>query len=112
MYKSRGSGFHKKKGLKGNYIDDADEERFGLVDIRQSLNKRYVVGRSKIETDEYTIFWKISNLDEKIYDRYFNYLKIELLNLMGSILGVFLLYVDHFYFIRIILARHRINSWK
>lgn len=49
MYKSRGSGFHKKKGLKGNYIDDADEERFGLVDIRQSLNKRYVVGRSKIE---------------------------------------------------------------
>ncbi|XP_006614158.1 uncharacterized protein LOC102675588 [Apis dorsata] len=40
MYKSRGSGSYKKKGLKGNYIDDADEGRFGLVDVRQSLNKR------------------------------------------------------------------------
>lgn len=42
MYKSRGSGSYKKKGLKGNYIDDDDEEPFGLVDVRQSLNKRYV----------------------------------------------------------------------
>lgn len=42
MYKSRGSGSYKKKGLKGNYIDDGDEEPFGLVDVRQSLNKRYV----------------------------------------------------------------------
>ncbi|XP_043524617.1 uncharacterized protein LOC122536366 [Frieseomelitta varia] len=42
MYKSRGNSLSlKKKELKGNYIDDAeDEQRFGVVDIRQSLNRR------------------------------------------------------------------------
>ncbi|XP_017790265.1 PREDICTED: uncharacterized protein LOC108572525 [Habropoda laboriosa] len=41
MYKSRGSILTlKRKELKGNYIDDPDEQRFGAVDVRQSLNKR------------------------------------------------------------------------
>ncbi|KAK1117413.1 hypothetical protein K0M31_016617 [Melipona bicolor] len=42
MYKNRGNSLSlKKKELKGNYIDDAeDEQRFGVVDIRQSLNRR------------------------------------------------------------------------
>lgn len=50
MYKNRGSSLSlKKKELKGNYIDDAeDEQRFGVVDIRQSLNRRYVMYREKI----------------------------------------------------------------
>lgn len=76
MYKSRGSGSYKKKGLKGNYIDDADEGRFGLVDVRQSLNKRYVVECEKLVN---TIFLRNS---ETIYDHCFNFLKIELLNLI------------------------------
>lgn len=64
MYKSRGSGSYKKKGLKGNYIDDADEGRFGLVDVRQSLNKRYVVECEKLVN---TIFLKIELLNLIIY---------------------------------------------
>ncbi|CAD1476633.1 unnamed protein product, partial [Heterotrigona itama] len=42
MYKNRANSLSlKKKELKGNYIDDAeDEQRFGVVDIRQSLNRR------------------------------------------------------------------------
>ncbi|XP_017754903.1 PREDICTED: uncharacterized protein LOC108547066 [Eufriesea mexicana] len=42
MYKRRGSSSsYKRKELKGNYIDDADDElRFGVVDVRQSLNRR------------------------------------------------------------------------
>lgn len=43
IQKSRGSGSYKRMELKGNYIDDADDEqRFGVVDVRQSLNRRYV----------------------------------------------------------------------
>lgn len=50
MYKNRGNSLSlKKKELKGNYIDDAeDEQRFGVMDIRQSLNRRYVMHREKI----------------------------------------------------------------
>lgn len=44
MYKNRVNSLSlKKKELKGNYIDDAEEQRFGVVDIRQSLNRRYVM---------------------------------------------------------------------
>ena len=33
----------RKKELKGNYIDDIEDEQFRVVDIRQSLNRRYVM---------------------------------------------------------------------
>lgn len=61
MYKSRGGSSYKKKGLKGNYIDDADEERFGLVDVRQSLNKRYVVECDSFERTGEHYFLKNSD---------------------------------------------------
>lgn len=61
MYKSRSGSSYKKKGLKGNYIDDADEERFGLVDVRQSLNKRYVVECDSFERTGEHYFLKNSD---------------------------------------------------
>lgn len=44
MYRTRGSGMSfKRKELKGNYIDDIEDEQFRVVDIRRSLNRRYVM---------------------------------------------------------------------
>ncbi|CAL7935389.1 unnamed protein product [Xylocopa violacea] len=42
LYRSRGSGSsYRKKELRGNYIDDLEEELgYGVVDIRRSLNRR------------------------------------------------------------------------
>ncbi|XP_071876453.1 uncharacterized protein [Bombus fervidus] len=41
MYRTRGSSMSlKKKELKGNYIDDIEDEQSRVVDIRQSLNRR------------------------------------------------------------------------
>ncbi|XP_076670370.1 uncharacterized protein LOC143369847 [Andrena cerasifolii] len=38
--RSRGSMALRSKGLRGNYIDDPDEQVFGMMDIRQSLNRK------------------------------------------------------------------------
>lgn len=40
-----------RKELRGNYVHDAEELRHGMVDIRQSLNRRYAV--------QYFFTWRI-----------------------------------------------------